>query len=104
MQKDNLVYVGHMLDTAEKAVQKVVGIDRAAYDADENLRLALAHLVQTIGEAQGGCQKTFSKRIRPSHGRRSSESGTRSCMITCTLISISSGTWSLPTCRRSSLS
>jgi len=51
MQKDDLVYVGHMMDTAEKAVRKVVGVDRAAYDADENLRLALAHLVQTIGEA-----------------------------------------------------
>ena len=51
MQKDDLVYVGHMLDTAEKAVHKIAGIDRSAYDADENLRLALAHLIQTIGEA-----------------------------------------------------
>jgi uncharacterized protein with HEPN domain len=51
MRKDDLVYVGHMLDTAEKAVQKVAGLDRTAYDADENLRLALAHLIQTIGEA-----------------------------------------------------
>lgn len=61
MQKDDLVYVAHMLDTAEKAVQKVDGVDRTAYDADENLRLALAHLIQTIGEAatrvSGGFQK-----------------------------------------------
>ncbi len=35
----------------KKAVQKVAGIDRTACDADENLRLALAHLIQTIGEA-----------------------------------------------------
>src|SRR5260370_9775930 len=46
-----LVYVGHMLDMARKAVSKTQGISRAAYDADENLRLALIHLIQTIGEA-----------------------------------------------------
>jgi uncharacterized protein with HEPN domain len=51
MPKDDLVYVGHMLDTAEKAAAKVHGLSRADYDADENLRLALVHLVQTIGEA-----------------------------------------------------
>jgi uncharacterized protein with HEPN domain len=51
MQKDDLVYVGHMLDTARKAVEKTRGRDRADYDADENLRLALTHLLQTIGEA-----------------------------------------------------
>ena len=43
--------LGHMLDVARKAVQKVNGISRQDYDADENLRLALTHLIQTIGEA-----------------------------------------------------
>jgi uncharacterized protein with HEPN domain len=47
----DLVYVGHMLDMARKAVSKTQGISRETYDADENLRLALIHLVQTIGEA-----------------------------------------------------
>ncbi len=51
MTKDDDVYVGHMLDTARKAAEKVRGLTREAYDADENLRLALAHLIQTIGEA-----------------------------------------------------
>lgn len=51
MSKDDLVYVGHMLDLAEKAVRKVAGIDRAAFDSNEDLRLALTHLIQTIGEA-----------------------------------------------------
>jgi uncharacterized protein with HEPN domain len=51
MQKDDSIYVAHMLDMAQKAVQKVSGVDRDAYDADENLRLALAHLIQTAGEA-----------------------------------------------------
>ena len=51
MQKDDMVYVGHMLDMAEKATAKVRGSERSEYDQDENLRLALAHLVQVIGEA-----------------------------------------------------
>jgi len=51
--KDDRVYLGHMLDMAKKAASKVTGISRADYDADENLRLALAHLVQIIGEAAG---------------------------------------------------
>jgi uncharacterized protein with HEPN domain len=40
-----------MLDMARKACKLVAGKDRAAYDADETLRLALTHLVQVIGEA-----------------------------------------------------
>jgi len=32
-------------------VEKTQGLSRHAYDADENLRLALAHLVQIVGEA-----------------------------------------------------
>jgi uncharacterized protein with HEPN domain len=51
MSSDDLVYAGHMLDIARKATSKVAGISRAEYDQDENLRLALAHLVQTLGEA-----------------------------------------------------
>ena len=51
MQRDDTVYLGHMLDTARKAAAKVRGKTRAQYDADEDLRLILAHLIQTIGEA-----------------------------------------------------
>lgn len=40
MSPRDRVYVGHMLDMARKAVGK-----------NENLRLALIHLVQVIGEA-----------------------------------------------------
>ncbi len=36
---------------ARKARAKVEGKSRTDFDADENLRLALAHLIQTIGEA-----------------------------------------------------
>lgn len=51
MQKDDLVYLKYMYDTALKAWRKVEGKSRADYDANEDLRLALAHLVQIIGEA-----------------------------------------------------
>ena len=51
MSPRDLVYLGHMLDMAKKAVSKTAGLSREAYDADENLRLALIHLVQVIGEA-----------------------------------------------------
>jgi uncharacterized protein with HEPN domain len=51
MQKDDRVYVVQMLDMARKARELVAGKDRAAYDADETLRLALTHLGQVIGEA-----------------------------------------------------
>jgi uncharacterized protein with HEPN domain len=51
MSPGDPVYVGHMLDMARKAVSKTRNISRETYDADENLRLALIHLIQTIGEA-----------------------------------------------------
>lgn len=35
MPKDDLVYVGHMLERAEKASALVSDKDRAAYDEDE---------------------------------------------------------------------
>lgn len=61
MSPRDLVYVGHMLDMARKAVGKTHGILRAQYDADENLRLALIHLIQTIGEAARRVSPEFCK-------------------------------------------
>lgn len=51
MPKDDLVYVGHMLDTGRLIASKLTGKSRSDFDGDENLRLALAHLIQTIGES-----------------------------------------------------
>jgi uncharacterized protein with HEPN domain len=45
------VYVGHMLDMARKALAKIERVTRDVYERDENLRLALTHLVQVIGDA-----------------------------------------------------
>jgi len=51
MQKDDLVYVGHMLDTARAIARRVAAVSRDEFDANEDLRLALVHLVQTLGES-----------------------------------------------------
>ncbi|HEY0139593.1 MAG TPA: HepT-like ribonuclease domain-containing protein [Thermoanaerobaculia bacterium] len=40
-----------MLDLARRVAAKVAGLTRADFDGDENLRLAVTHLLQTIGEA-----------------------------------------------------
>lgn len=59
MPKDDLVYVGHMLETAQKAVSKAQAAGRTGFDSDENLRLALTHLIQIIGEAAGRVSREF---------------------------------------------
>jgi len=51
MPKHDSVYLGHMLDLARKAAGKVRGVSRSQFDGLEDLRLALAYLIQTIGEA-----------------------------------------------------
>ena len=51
MQKDDTVYLGHMLDMARKVSVRVAGRSKTDYEADEDLRFVIAHLIQTIGEA-----------------------------------------------------
>jgi uncharacterized protein with HEPN domain len=50
-QKDDRVYVRHMIDNSNKAINFVKDISREDFDSDEKLRLALTHLLQIIGEA-----------------------------------------------------
>ena len=57
MLKDDRVYLGHMLDMAQKALNLIKNKQRADYDSDETLRLALAHLLQVIGEAASHVSK-----------------------------------------------
>jgi uncharacterized protein with HEPN domain len=51
MPKDELVYVGHILDKAQEALSLARGKTRQDYDNDTALRLALTHLIQVISEA-----------------------------------------------------
>lgn len=50
-RKDDLLYLGQMSDTVRKIQGKLTGVARGQFDSDENLRLALLRLVQTVGEA-----------------------------------------------------
>ena len=59
MSPRDLVYVGHMLDMARKAVSKSQGISRETFDADENLRLALIHLIQITRTSSGRSLRTI---------------------------------------------
>jgi len=59
MKKDDLVYVGHMLDTARSVAQKNCGVTRPMFNADENLQLALTHLIQIVGEAAARVSTEF---------------------------------------------
>lgn len=51
MRHDDQVYLEHMLDVAVRAHAKVRGLTVEAWEADEDVRLAVTHLVQTLGEA-----------------------------------------------------
>ena len=49
--KDDWNYLRHMRDVADKTIHNVAGLSRPQFDGDENLQLAVTHLIQTIGEA-----------------------------------------------------
>jgi uncharacterized protein with HEPN domain len=51
MPQGDALYLGHMLDVSVQAVDKIRGKSREDFDGEENLRLALTHLIQMIGEA-----------------------------------------------------
>ncbi len=59
MRSRDLVYVGHMRQTAEKIAAKVANLPREDFDRDENLRLALTHLLQIVGEAASRISEEF---------------------------------------------
>ena len=53
MTKDDLVYVGHMLDAAREIRGILLVKSRKDFASDRLLRLAVTHLLQNIGEAAG---------------------------------------------------
>jgi homoserine kinase len=91
MQRDDEVYVGHMLDLSRKIASKIAGVRRQDFDRDENLRLALAHLLQTIGEAARRVCVNTRRHIRRSRGAGSSGRATTSYTTTWTWTRTSSG-------------
>jgi uncharacterized protein with HEPN domain len=59
MLHDDLTYIGHMLDMAQKAIDKAHGKTRSDFNEDEDLRIVLTHLIQVIGEAARGVSQEF---------------------------------------------
>ena len=59
MTKDDLVYVGHMLDIARDVRQLLRVKSQADFESDRLFRLALAHLLQNIGEAASRVSTSF---------------------------------------------
>ena len=64
MRRDDSGYVRDMLVTARKALRRVEGRRREEYDANEDLRIVLAHLIQVIGEAAAHVSREL-RRERP---------------------------------------
>lgn len=50
MEHDDRAYLEHMLDVAVRAHGKVVDRSAEEWESNEDLRLAVTHLVQTLGE------------------------------------------------------
>ena len=51
MKKDDRIYLVQMLEIAERIARRMSTLSRAEFDSDEDVQLALTHLLQTIGEA-----------------------------------------------------
>ena len=58
-QHDDAVRLRHMLDAARKAVELAAGRSREQLEADEIGQLALARLLEIVGEAAGKVSPAF---------------------------------------------
>ena len=52
-KRDDIVPLGDMADYGRRVIDRTAHISREDFDADENLQLAVTHLLQIIGEAAG---------------------------------------------------
>ncbi len=64
-QRDDALRLRHMLDASRKAVALLAGRKRAQLEGDEVAQLALARLLEIVGEAAG----RVSPKYRASHAR-----------------------------------
>ncbi|MGD0464449.1 MAG: HepT-like ribonuclease domain-containing protein [Tepidisphaeraceae bacterium] len=49
--KDDDLYLIHMLETARRIERRMTRLSRSEFDQNEDVQLALVHLLQTVGEA-----------------------------------------------------
>lgn len=59
MPKDDLIYIGHMLDTCRKALSRTEGKTRVQFDSNEDLQIVITHLIQVLGEAARQVSSAF---------------------------------------------
>jgi len=59
MPKNEKVYVGHMLDTAQKAMDALKDKSRPQFDQDEILKAGVSYFIKTIGEAASTISEEF---------------------------------------------
>lgn len=62
MQRDDIVYVRHILDAARKAIIFARNRTREALDSDEMLSLSLVRLLEIIGEAANSVSVGFQEK------------------------------------------
>ncbi|MFZ5994799.1 MAG: DUF86 domain-containing protein [Thermodesulfobacteriota bacterium] len=62
MQRDDIVYVRHILDAARKAIIFTQNRTREALDSDEMLSLSLVRLLEIIGEAANSVSVGFQEK------------------------------------------
>jgi uncharacterized protein with HEPN domain len=63
MPKDDSVYLGHILDAAQTALEFIAGKSRSDFDREKLLRVGLTHQLQIVGEAA----RKLSPEYRGSH-------------------------------------
>ena len=59
MRRDDPGCVRDMLETARKVLRRVEGVTREEHDANEDLRIVLAHLIRIVGEAAAHVSRRF---------------------------------------------
>lgn len=59
MQRDDTVYIRHVLDAARKAISFAQDRTREDLDTDEMLALSLVHLLEIVGEAANNVSADF---------------------------------------------
>lgn len=62
MQRDNNIYVRHILDAARKALRFSENRIREDLDKDEMLSISLVHLLEIVGEVANGISDEFRQR------------------------------------------
>ena len=62
MQRDDSIYIRHILDAARKALRFAENRNRKDLDLDEMLAISLVHLLEIVGEAANCVSDDFRKR------------------------------------------